>query len=320
MKYAQLTSDERYTIARLRMKRFSVTQIADCLGRHRSTIYRELSRNRSPLDGKYRAQRAGENTRGRRSRSRRNSQFDTRTWRLVEGLLKLKFSPEQIAGTLMRSHRLRMSHETIYRRIWRDKKLGGRLYKHLRQASKQKRKRYRARDSRGRLAGKRSIDQRPESINNRWFFGHWEIDTVMGRFRTKPCILMLVERKTGQLLIGKLKARTVEETNRCLLELMSREGFHRFKSITADNGTEFHGFEQIERATGTLFYFAHPYHSWERGSNENANGLIRQYLPKGKSMVRLTQKRCDEIADKLNHRPRKRYGFKTPEQLYRSFQ
>ncbi len=320
MKYAQLTSEERYTIARLRMKRFSIAQIADVLGRHRSTIYRELKRNRSSLDRVYRAQRAGENTRGRRSRSRRNSQFDKATWSLVNGLIREDLSPEQAAASLMRSHRMRISHETIYRHIWRDKKLGGRLFKHLRHASKQKRKRYRSRDSRGRLAGKRSIDQRPKSVESRRFFGHWEIDTVMGQHAKRPCILTLVERKTRQLLIGKLKARTVAETNRVLLELMAKEGFHRFLSITADNGTEFHGFEQIERATSTLFYFAHPYHSWERGANENANGLIRQYLPKGKSMARVTQLRCDKIADKINQRPRKRHGFKTPEQLYRSFQ
>jgi len=136
------------------------------------------------------------------------------------------------------------------------------------------------------------------------------MDTVVGK-GGQHCVLTLVERVTGCVLIGKLRQRTVAALNCRLLEMI-RSLPHLFKTITADNGTEFHGYRNIERLTGTQIYFATPYHSWERGTNENTNGLIRQYLPKGDSMRRLTQVRCDEIARILNNRPRKRYRFYTP--------
>src|SRR5262249_30961595 len=155
-------------------------------------------------------------------------------------------------------------------------------------ARKNCRKRYRGRDRRGRLAGKRRIDQRPAWIEKRRQPGHWEIDTMMGRSlgECSACILTLVERRSGYVLIGKLAARTVEQANRALLGLMRRHA-DRFRTITADNGTEFHGYAAIEVVSAVKFYFATPHHSWERGTNENTNGLIRQYLPKGESMTRL---------------------------------
>lgn len=317
MRYHQLTSEERYTIARLRSQRFSCTDIAQIIGRHRSTVWRETRRNATRHDGKYRAEKADSYARARRSRSRRNQRFRPQHWAIVEQRLRRWHSPEQISHTLRQQRVLSISHETIYQYILRDQKLGGDLYTCLRQSGKQRRKRYRSRDSRGRLGGKRMIDERPAAIDSRRYFGHWEIDTVMGKYGTKPCILTLVERKTGYLIIGKLKSRSVEEANQRLLKLMRNEG-DVFQSITADNGTEFHGYAEIEDRTQTRFYFAHPYHSWERGSNENANGLIRQYLPKGKSMAKLTQQQCNAIAKSLNTRPRKRHGFRTPEQLYLS--
>jgi len=141
--------------------------------------------------------------------------------------------------------------------------------------------------------------------------GHREIDTVMGASWEKPRIVTLVERASGYLLIGKLPNRTTKALNQRTIGLMQRTAAS-FLSITSDNGTEFHGYPHIEAATGTTVYFAHPHHPWERGTNENTNGLIRQYLPKGQSMARLTQQQCDGIAHKLNTRPRKRYGYDTP--------
>jgi IS30 family transposase len=136
------------------------------------------------------------------------------------------------------------------------------------------------------------------------------MDTVSGA-RTKHCIVTLVERATGCLLIAKLADHTKTELNRHVIRLI-REQRRLFKTITVDNGTEFHGYEEIERATGVTTYFATPYHSWERGTNENTNGLIRQYLPKRQSMMNLTQSRCRQIACILNNRPRKRFAFRTP--------
>jgi IS30 family transposase len=192
--------------------------------------------------------------------------------------------------------------------------LGGSLHTYLRGAPKRRRKRYGAYDSRGRLAGKRHISERPLSAELRSEIGHWEIDTVIGK-GDQHCLLTTVERKTGYVVIGKLRARTKEHTNRRTLRLMRRHP-QRFKTFTADNGTEFHDYAAIERATGTRFYFATPHHSWERGTNENTNGLIRQYIPKGTSMAKITQHRCNAIARALNNRPRKRLGFKTPQECF----
>ena len=313
MKYKQLAAEERFLIAAMRHREVSLAGIARFLGRHRSTIGREVNRNRSGYDGGYRSARAHEKTQARRGLSRRNMQFGKAEIGWVEALIRERWSPEQISGYLKKCGELRISHETIYRHIWRDKKRGGTLHTNLRWGQKQRYKRYRSRDSRGRLAGKRHITERAACVEDRSRIGDWEIDTVHGAGRES--IVTLVERRTGYLLVGKVSALTVEETNRATIELMGRyPGW--FKTITSDNGTEFHGYAEIEKATGVMFYFATPHHSWERGTNENTNGLIRQYLPKRTSMANLDQEDCDQIAETLNQRPRKRHGFNTPNQAF----
>ena len=312
--YNQLTTEDRYTIAAGIKQGLSHAEIGRQIGFHRSTVKREFDRNRCLYDGRYRAEKADSRTRGRRSRSRRNQQFERSHYRLVEKYLAMKWSPEQISGRLKRDGLLSISYETIYKHVWRDKRQGGFLYTHLRGSQKKRRKRYRAYDSRGKLAQKRHISERPKSVENRRTIGHWEIDTVMGR-GDKDCLVTIVERKTGYTLIGKLKNRTQIELNNRVIPMI-RKHIHNFETITSDNGTEFHSYELIEEATGVSFYFATPHHSWERGTNENTNGLIRQYIPKGKSMASLTQCDCNAIAKKLNSRPRKRLGYKTPEEVY----
>ena len=317
MKYQQLNVEERSALATLKRLGWSVAEMARELGRHRSTVARELRRNAAPHDGCYRAGRAHERAVARRRRSRRNSQFGRAELALVEKLLRKHAGPERVSGHLKRTKQLSISHETIYRHVWADMKAGGTLRQHLRCAGKQCRKRYGRHDSRGRLEGKRMIWERPASIEKRLRIGHWEIDTVMGQSlgESSDCILTLVERKTGYVLIGKLAARTAAEASRASIQLLQRHP-GRCQTITSDNGTEFHRYAEIEAASGLKFYFATPHHSWERGTNENTNGLIRQYLPKGVSMTGLTQNECDAIADKLNNRPRKRHGYKTPEQCF----
>ena len=310
--YHQLTSEERYAIATLRKQGLVPAAIALALGRHRSTIYREIKRNRRK-DGGYRWFTAGEKTRGRRSRSRRNQRFTPADWELVESWLREDFSPDQVSGWLLRFRLLSISHETIYRYVWDDRQRGGALYRHLRGAQKKRRKRYGRYDSRGRLAGKRAISERPPGAENRSRVGHLEGDTMLGT--DKHCIATLVDRKTGYVMIGKLKARTVAELNRAAIELINSAA-RRIRSVTVDNGTEFHGYKTIEAATGADFFFATPHRSWERGTNENTNGLIRQYVPKRTSLAHLTQNHCDSIADKLNNRPRKRLGYRTPAECY----
>lgn len=314
MKYHQITEQERYTIAALRQEGLYPAAIARRLGRHRSTISREYARNGSRSDNGYRPSRAQEQANGRRSRSRRNERFSELEWMFVETLLRDDWSPEQAAGYLRKRGTVSISHETIYRYIWKDREAGGDLCKHLRCARKKRRKRYARYDSRGRLAGKRPISQRPSWIERRRQVGHWEIDTVMGS-GNDHCIVTLLERATGYVVIGKLASRNMDEATRRTIQLI-RKHPGKFKTITADNGTEFHAYEKIEKATGVTVYFATPYHSWERGSNENANGLIRQYLPKRTSMAHVTQHDCNQIAEKLNTRPRKRYDFQTPKERF----
>ena len=311
MAYHQITPAERYTLATLRKQvpALSNAAIARLMGRHRSTITREIARNSTPYDGAYRPFRAQEQANGRRSRSRRNARFKPADWNIVIALLREGLSPDQVSGRLRLESRMSISYESIYRYIRRDKKQGGRLFLLLRLPAKW-RKRTPGSERRGRLTGKRHISERPAEVEAREEFGHWEMDTIVSP-TDRHCVITLVERATGCVLLGKLRSRTVKATNARVIQLI-RSHRHLFKTITVDNGTEFHGYRDIERATGVPFYFATPYHSWERGSNENANGLIRQYIPKRKSMKHLTQRQCVAIASRLNHRPRKRHSYFSP--------
>jgi len=313
--YPQITAHERYTIGTLRQLGYTAAAIARILGRHRSTIGREVRRNATRFDGSYRPQLANWYACSRRSLSRRNQRFSATDWVLVHARLREKWSPEQVAGRLRLAHELRISHETIYRHIWADKRAGGTLHTHLRGARKKCRKRYGYYDWRGRLAGKRPITDRPAIVEQRRRIGDWEADTMLGALRDAHCLLSLVERKTGYVELGKLRARTTAEVNRRAIPLIRRQP-HPVHTITSDNGTEFHGHAALEAATQAAFYFATPHHAWERGTNENTNGLVRQYLPKRVSMAHLSQQDCDAIAHQLNQRPRKRLGYRTPEECY----
>jgi IS30 family transposase len=315
MTYRQITFAERYSVGLLRQGGLAPAAIARTLGRHRSTILREVLRNQARSDGTYRPQLAEWYARSRRSHSRRNRQFTPSEWAQIQELLRADWSPEQVAGWLRRHRQLAISHETIYRYIWADKRGGGTLYQHLRGARKQRRKRYGRYDSRGRLAGKRWITERPAVVQTRQELGHWEGDTMLGASQAGPCVLSLVERKTGYLLLGQLRQRTSAAVNQRAQRLIAAQP-HPVRTITVDNGTEFHEYAQLERTTATRFYFAIPHHAWERGTNENTNGLIRQYLPKRQSMAYLSQLDCNRIATKLNRRPRKRLGYRTPEECY----
>jgi IS30 family transposase len=315
MSYYQITPEERYMLAALRTQqpRLTNAEIARRMERHPSTIGRELRRNAALGDGAYRAGQAQEHTNARRSRTRHWSKLTGKQWMTVEDLLRERLSPDQISGKLRRDGILSVSHETIYRHIWAEKYAGGSLHLYLRQCTRRRRKRYATKERRGRLAGKRPISERPAAANERREFGHWEIDTIHGSGRDS--VVTLVERLTGLVLIGKLANLSTAALNQRVAQLIRRferkHGFS-FKTITADNGTEFHGYKTIERKAGLEFYFATPYHSWERGTNENTNGLIRQYLPKRTSFASLTQAQCNAIARCLNDRPRKRHGYATP--------
>lgn len=312
MTYSQITLEERYVIHSLRKLGLCHGAIARLVRRHRSTILREFRRNgRRPFG--YDAYRAHCRARVRRSWSRRNRRIQPGTWRAIVRYLRARWSPEQIAGVLRELGPEPICHGTIYDYLWMDRVQGGELYRLLRGKGR-RRARYGSRSQRrsGHLG--RSIVTRPASVGRRRRIGHWEIDTVAGA-RDGACVLSLVERKTGYLLLGALRSKTVAAFNRRAIALIRGQG-GRVRTITADNGSEITGYKAIERATGTRFFFAHPYHAWERGTNENTNGLIREYLPKGESMAGLTQRDCLVIARQLNQRPRKRLGYRTPEECY----
>jgi IS30 family transposase len=315
MAYQQLVTEERHKIAAMRSLYLGTREIARRLGRHRSTLYRELKRNASAHDGNYRASHSVQKASGRKSRSRRNGRFGADDFVWIESLIRLNLSPEQIVGRMRLEGTEVMSHETIYRWIWKDKAAGGALWIYLRGARKQRRKRYGRYDSRGRLAGKKMIGNRPASVETRKRIGHWEIDTVHGK--STACVLTVVERRTGLVRLGALRRATKELTTRRTLSLLGKEA-HRVRTITADNGCEFHDYEKIEAGLKIDFYFATPHHAWERGSNENTNGLLRQYLPKGTDLAGLTQPQCNRLAEILNNRPRKRLGYRTPNEVYYS--
>lgn len=292
MSYQQLSQQERYTITALLKTGLSLAAVARDIGRNKSTISRELTRNRRPT-GYYTAPVAHSYATARRKRTRRGSHFTKAQWRIVLNLIKLDYSPEQVSFTVKAFFGFSMSHETMYQYLLYDKKKGGTIYKLLRVVPKRRRKRYNSHDSRGRLPGKRMIEDRPVEIDYRTTTGHREGDTVIGSDR-HHCIVTLVERKTGFLIIKKIKARTVEEVNKACIEAIGEHAIN-FKTITFDNGTEFHGYKQLEALFPVTCYFATPYHSWERGTNENTNGLIRQYIPKKSCMKSITQADCDRI-------------------------
>ena len=313
MRYKHLGSEERHQIAAMRGLYLVIAEIARTLGRHRSTVYRELKRNRSVHDGFYRATHSSWKANGRKRRSRRNLRYGKKAFAPVEAMIRRQLSPEQIVGRCRLEGEKIMSHETIYKWIWAEKKRGGSLWMHLRGARKIKRKRYGGNDSRGRLAGKAMITERPAMVEARKRIGDWEIDTIHGR--GKACVVTVVERKTGLVRLGPLPGATMEETLDRTVSILW-EDRQRVLTITSDNGTEFHNYKELEAALDTKVYFATPHHAWERGTNENTNGLIRQYLCKGEALTKVTQRDCNRIAEILNNRPRRRHGFLTPNELY----
>ena len=244
----------------------------------------------------------------------RRWRFSVADWVRILTLLQEGLSPEQIAGRLAQERRLWISHETIYRFIWRNHRQGGDLWRWLRGATKKKRKRYGSYERRERLAGKRPLSARPAIVAQRARMGDWEMDTMVGT-GSRDAVLVLVERRTGKVRLGKLAARTARAVRRRAVELL-REERRRVWTLTADNGTEFHQYQGIERAIGAPLYFAPPYQAWERGTCENTIGLVRQYLPKGMDLACVTQADCTYIEHQLNRRPRKRLGYRTPEECY----
>ena len=310
--YSQLSQEERYFFSSNLARGHTIPSIAKELDRAPSTLYRELARNLRP-SGSYAASVAHSYATARRRRARRGPHLPPEIILMIHGFLRMRWSPERISNYLTSIQLPSTSFQTIYRWIRKDRRRGGILYKDLRIMPKRRRKRYRSDDSRGVLRGKRNISTRPEAINSRIEFGHWEGDTVMGKDHHQ-CIITLVERKTGLTKMAKLRNRTAAATVKAINAIIKGEPW-LFKTITFDNGTEFHSYKDIEEATGVVCYFANPHHPWERGCNENLNGLLRQYIPKGMKLDGIGRTKIWKICRELNNRPRKRLNYLTPQEV-----
>ena len=308
MSYTQLTEVERYQIQSFLKAGYTKKQIAEELGRHPATISRELMRN-TGLRG-YRPQQAQRLADERKQH--KHIRISESTWENVATLLRQEWSPEQICEWLKQANLQSVSPEWIYQHILDDKKLGGDLYTFLR-CQKKRKKRYGSPNSRGQLKNRVSIDERPSIVDGRKRVGDWELDTVIGRLGG-AVLVTAVERKTRFSVITLSPNKTAEAVKSALLKALSPLA-GRVKTLTYDNGKEFGLHEDIAKGLDAKGYFAHPYHSWERGLNENTNGLIRQYVPKGTSMDSLTRDEVNSIMDKLNNRPRKCLDFRTPNQV-----
>lgn len=311
MSYRQVTEPERYIISQALVKRVAITRIAHTLGRSRSTIQREIKRNKT-IQGHYKPLIANDKAVFRRQESRRKTYFTEAEWGLVREKLRIDWSPEQISLRFAKFGVLEIHWVTIYRQVWRDKRRGGQIFKHLRQAHRKRRKGYGKPDSRGQLRGKRNISKRPQAATARRERGHGEADLIRGH-KGQGWLLSTIDRKHRLLRLKVLKGKTVKEVNRKLKRVIKDM---ELKTLTVDNGCEFHGFKDLEQETAVKFYFANAHRSWERGSIENVNGLIRQYFPKSMNLLPVTQERCDFVAMRINQRPRKILKLKTAEESY----
>jgi IS30 family transposase len=308
--YTQLTQEQRYQIYALKKAGLDQTETAVIIGVDKGTISRELKRN-SGLRG-YRPQQAHSLMLGRRA-NKSASRIGDNAWSRVEQLLHEEWSPEQISGWILEETRETISPEWIYQYVLRDKAQGGDLYRHLR-CQRQRKKRYGVYSTRGKLSNRTSIDERPSVVDSRSRYGDWELDTIIGKGH-KQAIVSLTERKSKLSLIAKVSRKTADLVSKAIIGLLSPIA-DRVHTMTSDNGKEFAQHEIMAKALDADFYFAHPYSSWERGLNENTNGLIRQYFPKDCDFTTITAKEIKRVMNKLNNRPRKLLGFKTPNQVF----
>jgi IS30 family transposase len=289
--------------------RHTQTEIAQALGVNKSTISRELVRNRGQRG--YRPGQADALAKERCLKKVRRH-ISEQIWLLVESKLRLDWSPEQISGWLTKNNQQSVSHEQIYRHVYAEQRAGGELYKHLR-CQKKRRKRSGKYDRRGIIPDRKSIDERPAIVEQRQRLGDWEGDLMIGK-NHQGAALTLVERKSRFTLIRKVDGKQALLVAKAIITCL--DWVPAVETLTNDNGTEFAEHKMVFSALATNVYFAHPYSSWERGTNENTNGLIRQYLPKGRNLSTLTTKEELMIMDRLNLRPRKCLGFLTPFEVF----
>lgn len=298
---------------------YTQVQIAKEVGVNQSTISRELNRNitfvRTKLGSwQYKPDYAQAYVKERHKQKTKRIKLTDEVANFIGNKLKQKWSPEQISGYAKKHKLFSIGKEWIYQFILKDKEKGGKLYLNLRHQNKKYRKRYGSPKRNGAIKNRRFIDERPAIVEQKGRLGDWEIDAIIGKQR-QQAVISIVERVSKKTILKKVLRKTAKNVAVATIEgLMPFPG--SVLSITADNGSEFAYHEEISKALGTEFYFAHPYSSWERGLNENTNGLIRQYLKKGSSFSEITDANLEIITNELNNRPRKSLGFSTPNEAF----
>lgn len=319
MSYRHFSIEEREILALRLVEGKKPSQIGKELGRHHSSVSAEIERN--SVDGDYYPARAQALADCRRRDSKSPWKMsDPAIAAYVKDGLKRRWSPEQIAGRMEVDHpedeTKRISHATIYRWIHEDKRQGGRWRTFLRQGRKKRRKRYGTGENRGKIPGRVDIDERPKEVAEKARLGDWEGDTVEGAKGT-GYLTTMVDRKSQYLVLGRSLTKQATAIRRTIGRGFHRHGELPCETVTLDNGREFTEHEQLGARLGAAVYFAKPYHSWERGLNENTNGLLRQYFPKGIDFSRITAYRVKTVEGALNDRPRKTLGYRTPREVMR---
>lgn len=318
-KYSQLNYKRRCQIYAFWRAGYNRSEIAKEVGAHKSTISRELKRNLTYVYTKlgswqYKPDYAQNYAEKRHKKKHKNVKFTKKVATFISDKLLEDWSPEQISGYAKRHNLFSISHEWIYQFILKDKQHGGTLYKHLRHQNKKYRKRYGSPKRQGFIRNRRFIDDRPSIVDDKSRIGDWEIDTIVSKCR-KQAIVTIVERKSKKAVLKKVRAKTAElVTNATIAGLKSISDY--VLTITGDNGSEFAHHQKISKTLSADFYFAHPYSSWERGLNENTNGLVRQYVKKGSNFSKIKDSDLSFIAEKLNNRPRKSLEYATPNEIF----
>ena len=307
---SHLTLKQRYTIEAMCKEGYKKSAIAQAINKHKSVVGRELQRNCDKRSGLYHHDLAQRKYDKRQQDKRKHIRFTPSVQKDVETLLKEDYSPEQVVGTLKKQGKPAVSVERIYQHIWADKKKKGGLHLHLRNQGRRYRKRGNKKDNRGIIKDRVGIEQRPKIVEERTRFGDLEVDLIIGKNHNQA-MLTINDRASGMLKIRKVASKEAKIVSKAIVEELT-DWIPYIKTITADNGKEFADHKFVSEQLGIDYYFARPYHSWERGSNENLNGLVRQYFKKSSDFEPINKEKVKAVENKLNNRPRKRFNYENP--------
>lgn len=310
---SHLTLEQRYKIESYLSLGKSYKIIAEYIDRDKSVVSREIKRNSDLRNKVYKAKLAQKKAEERHKNKAKRCFLTDQVKEHIQNKLKSKYSPEQIVGRAKKEGVFMVSVECIYQYIWRDKKQKGNLYKYLRTKGKRYKKRAHSKDNRGVIVNRIDIDKRPSVVDKKERLGDLEIDLVIGKDH-KGALVTINDRATGILFMGKIARKQAELVVSKTIELL-KDWRPFLKTITSDNGKEFANHQVISEKLNIDYYFAKPYHSWERGANENLNGLVRQFFPKKTNFEHITQEQINTAINNLNNRPRKRFGYKTPNEI-----